>query len=173
MGSPLVVCSSCHCHVRSAARSCPHCHANLNAPGGLQLLNAVKRTVRRQLLAVAAVGLGTASCGVFDAPPQTQTNPESVGDSGLSDSGIDSGLADSGLADAGLDLDLWGSCSPGPATNCLSATCVCGWDGYCDSNGNCQACGCDAGYRCFGGQPGFCSNHTCYGAPPLLDAALA
>jgi hypothetical protein len=168
MASPLVVCSSCRCHVRSAARTCPHCHANLKAPGGLQLMRSVKRTVRRQLLAVAAVGLGTASCGVFDSSRQSQTNPESLGDSGVSDSGIDSGLAD-----AGLDPNVWGQCSPGPATSCLSQTCVCGWDGYCDSNGNCQACGCDAGFHCFGGQPDFCSNHTCYGAPPLIDAALA
>jgi len=63
MNESLVICGSCHCHLHSDERRCPHCGADLAAEDALLLVHRSRVEIRRVLVAVAAMGLTGAACG--------------------------------------------------------------------------------------------------------------
>jgi hypothetical protein len=150
---PLVICSSCRCHVRVGEAACPHCEADLTAAGAKRAPLRRSLEIRRVVYASAALAsLGSASCGGRVTADATG----SVSAAEVRD------IVGPCMQEAGASI-CGPSCECGPAGNCVNGACVaktCGSDEYLDSSGNC-----DSVYWFAGRVP---SGNGCYGAPPFL-----
>ena len=127
MNESLVICGSCHCHLHSDERRCPHCGADLAAEDALLVVHRSRVDIHRVLVAVAAVGLTGAACG----------------GGGTTDHAVLGDCAPPGMTQ---QLSCSSQCSCGSNGRCNNGTCIAcsppctNSIEWCHSDGTCRPC---------------------------------
>jgi hypothetical protein len=149
----VLICSSCGCHLREREGRCPHCRADLGAPGALRRPERRYADVRRVVFATA-LGLGAIGCNGRIA------NTDVAGTCGASQ--LDS-----------LSSCAAGYCQCGTGGTCSDAGCVscdCDQSEKCGTDGKCHASDPTSSEQTHWFDGKLPNSGACYGAPPILVA---